>query len=281
MVQGPLELAKQLSAAHPGFDVVVATSQFADVLEREPVMLNNDKTMLVQVGRRGKTVGALGLFPDEARKLRFHLVTLDSANDSPESPMKKIIEGEYRSMLKAAGVVETFPRHDYAAGTAGATFIGAETCKTCHPNTYMKWSTTKHAQAYVSLEKDLRPDVVFDAECITCHTTGFEYNSGWRSAAATPQLRGNQCENCHGPASKHISDPRNVDYRTTLKVSAEQADKNGLCIRCHDEDNSPKYDFKIYYGQIIHMGLDDYSNPRVRQGISPKVARTPETSSGK
>ena len=35
--------------------------------------------------------------------------------------MKKMIEDEYRSMLKAAAVVENFPRHDYTGGTAGAT----------------------------------------------------------------------------------------------------------------------------------------------------------------
>ena len=46
----------------------------------------------------------------------------------------------------------------------------------------MKWSTTKHSQAFVALEKDPKPDTIFDAECITCHTTGFEYTSGWRSA---------------------------------------------------------------------------------------------------
>ena len=151
MVQGPPELAKRLATAYPGFDVVLATSQFADLLEREPLMLNDGKTMMVQVGKRGKYVGAVGFFPDDAQKLRFHLVTLDNQNDKPGSPMKKIIEDEYRSMLKAAGIVESFPRHDYTGGTAGATFVGAETCKRCHPNTYMKWSTTKHAQAFVSL----------------------------------------------------------------------------------------------------------------------------------
>ena len=124
MVQGSPELAKRLATAYPGFDVVVATSQFADPLDREPIMLNGGKTMMIHVGQRGKYVGAVGFFPDDAQKMRFYLVTLDSRNDKPGSPMKKVIEDEYRSMLKAAGVVENFPRHDYTGGTAGATFVG-------------------------------------------------------------------------------------------------------------------------------------------------------------
>ena len=70
MVQGSPELAKRLATAYPGFDVVVATSQFADPLDREPVMLNGGKTMLVQVGKRGKYVGAVGFFPEDAQKIR-------------------------------------------------------------------------------------------------------------------------------------------------------------------------------------------------------------------
>jgi hypothetical protein len=276
MVQGSAEMAKRLATAYPGFDVVVSTSQVDDPMEREPLLLNGGKTMLVTVGRRGKSVGAVGFFNDDAQKMRFYLVSLNSRNDRPGSPIKRIIEDEYRSMLKSAGVVESFPRHDYTGGTAGAGFVGAETCRRCHPNTYMKWSTTKHAHAFVALEKDPRPNAIHDAECISCHTTGFEYNSGYRSETLAPHLKGNQCENCHGPASKHVSNPDNLDYRRPLRVSAERADKSGLCIRCHDEDNSPKFVFATCWSQIVHNALDVYSDPKVHQGITPKVARTPE-----
>jgi hypothetical protein len=274
LVQGPPELAKRLATAYPGLDVVVATSEFTDVLESEPLTLNGGKTMVVSVGRRGKCVGAVGFFPDDTQKMRFHLVTLISRFDGPGAAVKHVIEDEYRDMLKAAGTVENFPRHDYSAGTAGARFVGAETCRCCHPNTVMKWSTTKHAQAFVTLRKDPKPNTVFDAECVTCHTTGFEYTTGFRSEAATPQLMGNQCENCHGPASKHAEAPDNPEIRAALKITAEQANKNRLCIRCHDEDNSPKFEFASYWSQIVHNGLDDYKNPAVHGGGSPKVART-------
>ena len=281
MVQGPPELAKRLATAYPGFDVVVSTSQFADPLDREPLMLNGGKTMLVTVGRRGKYVGAVGFFADAAQKMRYYPVTLDHKYNGPGTEMKKVIEDEYRNMLKGAGVVESFPRHDYTGGTAGATYVGAETCRQCHPNTFAKWSTTPHAQAFVALEKDPRPNTIYDAECITCHTTGFEYTSGWRSEAATPHLKGNQCENCHGPGSKHVSAPDNLEYRSPLKVTAEQASKNQVCYHCHDDDNSPKFEFVTFWTQIAHKGLDDHKEPKVHHGIMPKVARTPGASSEK
>jgi hypothetical protein len=278
MVQGPPEQARRLALAYPAFDVVLATSPFDEPAEREPLPLNGGKTMLISVGKRGKYVGAVGFFADQAQPMRFHLLTLNNRYDGPATAIKKIIQDEYRSMLKAARVVEDFPRHDYAASTAGAGFVGAETCKRCHPNTYMKWSTTKHAQAFIALEHDPKPDTMYDAECVSCHTTGFEYTSGWRSEIATPHLKGNQCENCHGPASKHVSDPDNLEYRRPMKLTAEQANKNGLCIRCHDEDNSPNFnDFAVHWSQIVHKGLDDYKDHKVHQGITPKVARTPES----
>ena len=268
MVQAPPAEARRLAAAFTGFDIVVATSEVPDP-EQDPVMLNDGKTMLVNVGRRGKYVGAVGFFEGSAPK--YHRQALTPSFDSADNAVKKIIEDEYRGLLKAVGTVENFPRHDYVGGTPGATFVGAETCRQCHPNTYLKWASTGHAKAFASLEHDPKPDVIYDAECITCHTTGFEYNSGWKSAAATPNLKGNQCENCHGPASKHVANPSDSAVRATLHVTAEQADRNRLCARCHDEDNSPKFDFATFWPKVIHNGLDEYSDSKVRQGIDPSA----------
>ncbi|MDR3619941.1 MAG: multiheme c-type cytochrome [Paludisphaera borealis] len=269
MVQGTPDEAKRLASAYPGFDIVVSKSAIDDP-EQDPQMLNNGKTMLVNVGRRGKYVGAIGFFNDGA-KTRYYRVSLGENYNGPATAVKKVIEDEYRGMLKEIGTVENFPRHDYVNGAPGATFAGAESCKTCHPNTFMKWASTKHALAFESLLHDPKPNTIYDAECITCHTTGFEYTSGWRSEAATPLLKGNQCENCHGPASRHVAEPDDQSFRKFLAVTAEQVDKNRTCYRCHDEDNSPNFNFQIYYGKIIHKGLDTYTDPKVHQGAAPKA----------
>jgi len=274
MVQGPPAMARKLAEAYPGFDVVVATSEFDDPLRHDAEPLNGGRTMLITVGRRGKYVGAVGFYSGESRPPRFQLVTLNANYNGPATAMKKLIEDEYRDTLRQIGVVENFPRRAYVNGAPGATFVGAESCKSCHPNTYMKWSTTKHAQAFTSLLKAPKPNCAFDAECITCHTTGFEYHTGWRSESETPYLAGNQCENCHGPGSKHVAEPDHADYRKVMKLTAEQADRQHLCLRCHDSDNSPHFEFTKYYSQIVHKAMDDYKDPKVHRGIIPKVART-------
>src|SRR5262249_33642059 len=96
------------------------------------------------------------------------------------------------------------------------------------------------------------------------------YNGGYRSPDLTAYLKGNQCENCHGPASRHVSEPDNVAFRQPLKLDAAEFDRNRRCVHCHDEDNSPEFSFQKYYSQIAHKGLDRYDDPKVHQGITPK-----------
>jgi hypothetical protein len=272
MVQGSPALAKRLALAYPGFDVVVATSEVVDPLSHEPESLNGGKTMLVSIGKKGKYVGVVGLYPKGAERMRFQLVTLDEKYDDRGGPMKRLIQDDYRSFLKTARVVEQFVRHDYVNGAPGASFLGAQACQECHPKTFDFWSGTNHAAAFDALLHDPKPNTAFDAECVTCHTTGFEYNSGWKSEAATPHLAGNQCENCHGPGSKHAAEPDNAEFKKLMKVTAEQADKNQLCARCHDEDNSRNFSFDKYWRQIAHNDLDAYTDPKVHRVSTPKSA---------
>ena len=52
------------------------------------------------------------------------------------------------------------------------------------------------------------------------------------------------------------------------------ADKGGLCLKCHDEDNSHDYNFPNYYGRIVHKGMDDYKDPKShKKGMTPEQAR--------
>jgi hypothetical protein len=273
MVQGPPEMARELGKKFPGFDVVVGTSVYDPAENGE--RLNDGKTLLVNVGQKGKYVVVVGMFPDADPTLRYQRISLDHHWNGPARPMYELIEDEFQGMLKSAGIVEGFPRHDPVGGVPGARFVGAEACKSCHPGTVAKWATTKHAHAFEDLVKDpkgLRGDHQFDAECVSCHTTGFEYNSGWKSAELTPYLKGNQCENCHGPASKHAENPDDPAARKAIALNAADANRNGLCIRCHDGDNSPKFDFITYWGQVAHKGLDTYDGPKVHQGAAASAA---------
>jgi hypothetical protein len=278
MVQGPPELARKLGEAFRGFDVVVSTSVYADPSSK-PETINDGATQLVTVGQKGKYVGVIGLLePSKGKKpeTRYERVPLRADRYRNAEPMRVLIDEEMQSHLKAIGVVENYLRHANSEAAPGATYVGAEGCKSCHPNTYTKWAGTNHAKAYevlVNNPNDPRRKREFDAECISCHTTGFTYNSGWESPSKTPHLKGNQCENCHGPASKHVEQPDNKEFTRFMSRTVEQADKGGLCHRCHDDDNSPKFNFAAYYAKIAHKGLDVYTDPRVRKGMTPEQAR--------
>ncbi len=274
MVQGPPDLAVKLAAEFPIFDVVVASSVYEDP-KADADVANGGKTLIVNVGKKGKYNGIVGFFAGKDAAPRYHKITLGTKFDGPGAgePIRKLIDEDYQAELKSAGVVENFPRRSHLSAVPGSTFVGAGACKQCHPNTYAKWLTSKHAHAYEPLTNTKR-NREFDAECITCHTTGFEYESGWVSADKTPFLKGNQCENCHGPASLHVSDPDNAKFRKALALTAELADKNMLCIRCHDADNSPKFAFSTFWPQIMHKGMDKYDNPKVHKGLdSQEIAR--------
>jgi Cytochrome c554 and c-prime len=271
MVQGPHEEAKRLAEKFPGFDLVVGTSKYEDPDEHAETV-NGGKTLLVNnIGKKGKYVGVVGIFPDRSPMLQFRRQPLDARTFRQADSMRKLIDETYQERLEREGVVETFNRFANTKYPAGATYIGAEACQKCHPRTYEKWTTTKHARAFEPLLNPKR-NRVYDAECISCHTTGFGYTSGWVSAEKTPLLKGNQCENCHGPASLHASEPDNMDYRKAMHMTAEEADRTNFCTKCHDLDNDHAYTFASRYPQIFHKGLDDYTDPKVHQGIPAKVA---------
>ncbi len=278
MVQGPPEMARSLGEQFKGFDLIVATSPVADPDGRaEPI--NDGKSYVIQVGQQGKYVGVVGLLAVEKGQktppIRYQRLPLTDQRYRNADEMRTLIDVTMQQHLKDLQVVENFPRMANAAAPTGSAYAGAAACKTCHPNAYDKWLSTPHSHAFETLIHPKDPQRIreFDAECVTCHTTGFTYKTGWVSAEKTPQLKGNQCENCHGPASKHVEDPTNKEFLTSLHRTAESADKSGFCQKCHDSENSPDFAFKVYYPRIVHKGLDNLNDPKIRQGKPPAQAR--------
>ena len=236
------------------------------------------KTLLIEVGQKGKHIGVVGYYPDDKKRpLHFELIDLDKDrfHDTP-----KMIDRmrEYQHMLDANydAVMQDLPKSPHPSGDR---FVGVETCKNCHAKAYAVWKDSKHAQAYESLitgREDAKNVVPRnrDPECLACHTTGWEpqqvfpYESGFYSVAKTPHLKEQQCENCHGPGSKHNDlearwkkDPASVKKtdlaaaRERIKVTLAFAEKT-LCYRCHDLDNDPNFKFAEYWEQIKHPGRD-------------------------
>jgi hypothetical protein len=143
-------------------------------------------------------------------------------------------------------------------------------CADCHSGSYEKWKTTGHAHAFEGLTtgradwKGRWIDRKWDAECIACHAVGWEpqqalrWEGGFVDEKTTPHLLGNQCENCHGPGSRHVElendgsdEAASLEERKRMWISKEQASAK-LCRQCHDADNDPHFDFETYWPQIEH-----------------------------
>jgi hypothetical protein len=269
MVEGSHDEAKRLAEKFPGFDIVVGTSKFDDP-DEHPETLNDGKTLLINnIGQKGKHVGLVGFFPGESPMIQFRRQALDQLHFHQAEPMRVLIDEEYQHRLKQNRVVEDFPRFANSAYPAGSRYIGAESCKECHPKTFAKWASTKHANAFEPLTNPKR-NRVHDAECISCHTTGFGYKTGWVSAEQTGFLKGNQCENCHGPASLHAAQPNNKDFSQPMHLNTVQVDQSNFCTKCHDQDNSHNFKFDAYYARIDHRGLDDLNASKVAPVPSAK-----------
>lgn len=265
MVQGPQELAKRLATEFPGFDLVVMTSPFPDPPDK-PEMVNDGKTWLVTAGKKGMYVGVLGLYLDPKQKFRYQRVELNKRydkyrNEGDAAAIRKLIGDDFQETLKTVGVLQSYPRLPYALANvpAGATFVGAESCRDCHRKIYEHWESTKHSHAYEALVSDPRDagrNREHDAACVSCHTVGFEFVGGFVTADQTPELKGVQCESCHGPGSAHADDSKDAAALAGVKRTAEDFRRNNRCIACHDEDNDPHFDWEKYWPQIIHNGLD-------------------------
>ena len=68
-----------------------------------------------------------------------------------------------------------------------------------------------------------------------------------------------------------LDDFVDAEFRKLIARNVATIEKNRFCFQCHDEDNSPNFNFTTYWGQVVHKGLDKYDDPKVHQGL--KVER--------
>ncbi len=265
--------SRNLAKKFPEFDLVLSAGGVEDP-DGKPEIIGS--TMLLSVGHKGKSVGVVGFFPeDETQRLRFELVELDQRRFHDTQKMVEHMRF-YQSRLRDERLVVEEPPIEHPSGS---TFVGAEQCGECHTEAYEIWEKTPHARAFESLkharegQKDYGITRIYDAECLACHVVGWEpkqalrYTSGFlneefaRNEAERERsqlLQGSQCENCHGPGSRHVelaeSDELDEDHKL-MEVTLETA-KKSLCNRCHDLDNSPNFQFDEYWEKVKHEGLD-------------------------
>lgn len=129
-------------------------------------------------------------------------------------------------------VLAMFLPRPTVARDGAADYVGTETCSACHVQAAENWAHTVHAQRSVQVP-------------------------------GTPEAaRG--CEACHGPGSRHLSNP--ADKETILRFSATStqpiAEQNERCMTCHSGGQ------RIHWPGSMHERADlacsDCHNPMTR-----------------
>ena len=270
--------ALKFAQTYPQFRIVLAAGGYEEP-DGKPIQVG--KTWVLNVGHKGKRVGVLGFYPDNtAEPFRFELIQLDKDRFKNHPAMRELMKN-YQQQLEDEDIaasdlffISEHPSH--------ATFVGAEKCGTCHTKAFEQWKGTGHAVAFTTLKEgpwhENRADEKigwikrqFDPECLSCHVTGWNpqemlrYGSGYVKESLSPHLLGQQCENCHGPGSAHVTLEESgasmdelLEGRRKVRRTVAEA-KKSMCVECHDPDNSPKFTperFDEFWEQVKHPFKD-------------------------
>jgi Cytochrome c554 and c-prime len=192
-------------------------------------------------GRLGKYVAGFNLPTDADATLtnaKFFAIPIEEFY--PRDPSIVQFIDKYQLQMQIENLIgneDLLPRRP---APDGLQFVGNSACADCHDEVNTKWKKFKHGHALDTLEHVNRQ---FDPECVSCHTVGMRYVSGFLSREKTPDLAHVGCESCHGPGSAHIENP---DEKYQMIFTA--------CQDCHDHETSPSFEFERekYLEQIRH-----------------------------
>jgi hypothetical protein len=271
------EEAKELARRFPEFDWVV-TAHGADEPPKEPAKIEGTNARWIEVGKNGMYVVVVGLYKDGSPSIRYQRVPLDHRfADAPEIHAMHVA---YQQQLKELGWENLGLKS--SPHPTGRKFAGSKACADCHLSATDVYENTPHFHATDTLVH-LDPPRQFDPECVSCHATGWEpqkyfpFESGFLGLDQTPDLVGNGCENCHGPAARHVAaengeieatEEEMEELRAALRLAVVENEGNKpgqefqkgkvvqMCMQCHDLDNSPDFDFQVYWPKVAHEGKD-------------------------
>lgn len=235
----PVADARKLSEEFPGqidLHIVGVGTASQKVMVRE-----HGDALHLTAGNRGQALGITKVAFEKARpEMMGEEVVL--FKEYPEDPgFLKAIE-DFRKNLNELFKITVVQK---AAGGRkspdGHYYVGVTNCAGCHKSEYEIWKETPHAYAFATLVQrgsDAMP------ECFQCHVTGANDPAGYDPAVEqAKELVNVQCEVCHDKGSAHS---RDGNYGKNLLGQS--------CAKCHDAENSPDFDPKVYWLMMEHGG---------------------------
>ena len=130
------------------------------------------------------------------------------------------------------------------ADPGSPSYVGSQTCESCHKSEFAWWSGHKHGIAYKTLEDQHKQ---FNLSCVGCHVTGYNQPGG-STVVHNEGLTNVGCESCHGPASFHVEDP-DAD-----EIAVQRDAPESVCVVCHNEEHSDQFEYRSYRDKLIVPG---------------------------
>ncbi len=130
-------------------------------------------------------------------------------------------------------------------------YVSIAKCKMCHMPYFKAWEATPHAKVFDLLDAEKKEDT--NPKCLECHTTGFG-DGGYETGKAKPDLRGVQCEACHGPGADYMKMSIMKDHEKSVEAGLVSPVDEAVCVKCHNK-KSPTFkgfDFKEYLAKGVH-----------------------------
>jgi len=196
-----------------------------------------DDTAVFAATHEGRYVGRGNLFIEEGTgrvmAIDVAVTSLDAAIDSDPEMQSKVDQFNADLVLFKEAKRQAYPR---TLGSDKERYLGERSCMACHDEAWQTYLTSSHRTAFSTLRAKGQSN---EPECLSCHTTGYMYKNGYSESSRT-SLQNVQCEACHGYGSQHARDGKWV------------AQAKDSCVICHDQENSPNFDYATYWEKIKH-----------------------------
>lgn len=120
LAQTTLEESKKLAADFPTLTLIVRANGFGEGSDNAEMV---GSVQLIEVGKKGKAAGVIGLYPDDAENpVRFELVPLSGELFSDSERMTQLMQG-YQDRLKSEAIAKNDGTEPHPSG---AIYVGGE-----------------------------------------------------------------------------------------------------------------------------------------------------------
>ena len=248
VIHAEAERVKAITAECPGIDLVIdgMMQGVGNNLPTDKKAASPPVPLVVYNNKRGQYVNYLDVKVKKSQRPVFSepvalRASVKSVVEDPE--IKEMVDSYNRKRKKFFSERKRREFIKRMQENPVGMYLGDWGCLNCHKEIWEGWKKTRHAHAIESLKHKQREN---DRECLKCHVTGMDNQNavgGFVSLKETEWMAGVQCEACHGAGARHAQDPG----KNRMKMEKEK-----LCIRCHNAENDPDFDYGKKWPRISH-----------------------------